>query len=158
MSSYSELLKDPRWQRKRLLVLERDGFACTECGDNKSELQVHHRYYAKDRDPWEYEDFALATLCDPCHERAEQLRLLLVKSAGLLDFEKSMRVVGYAEGLVASERIEKDTKIVFRGVLHLVGFCDAMCIDADAALACFSRDGEASAWELQRVGTKRSAA
>ncbi len=155
--SYADLLHDPRWQRKRLQVLDRDGWKCTECGEHESELQVHHRYYAKDRKPWEYEGTALVTLCDPCHERAEQLRLLLVRSAGPLDFEKTMRVVGYAEGLVASASIAVDVKIAFRGPFHLFGFCEAMGTDPEVALGCFSADGTASLRALQGA-KKRSAA
>ena len=43
--SYKKLLKDPRWQKKRLKVLERAGWACEECGDTKTELHVHHTFY-----------------------------------------------------------------------------------------------------------------
>lgn len=42
---YSEKLKDPRWQKKRLEILNRDEFACRFCGDNKSTLNVHHISY-----------------------------------------------------------------------------------------------------------------
>ena len=42
--SYKKLLKDPRWQKKRLKVLERAGWACEECGDTKTELHVHHTF------------------------------------------------------------------------------------------------------------------
>jgi hypothetical protein len=31
-------------------------------------LQVHHKYYIKDRLPWEYNDDALITLCQICHQ------------------------------------------------------------------------------------------
>lgn len=67
-SSYYDLLKDPRWQRKRLEVLERDAFTCTCCGDQEKELHVHHRYYVQNRSPWAYPNFALVTLCIACHE------------------------------------------------------------------------------------------
>ncbi len=66
--TYSEKLKDPRWQRLRLEVLNRDNFTCRYCGDTKSTLHVHHLYYSKGVEPWEYDDFALMTLCETCHE------------------------------------------------------------------------------------------
>jgi hypothetical protein len=65
--SYSEKLKDPRWQKKRLEILQRDGFNCCICGDENSTLHVHHRYYINGRDPWDYDDNILTTLCDGCH-------------------------------------------------------------------------------------------
>ena len=67
-TSYSEKLRDPRWQKKRLCVMQRDGFACRDCGDEKSTLQVHHCYYEKGG-PWMTRDIFLLTLCSPCHER-----------------------------------------------------------------------------------------
>lgn len=65
--AYSDLLRDPRWQQKRLRIFERDGWQCRRCGDSSSELQVDHRYYVRGKKPWEYEDDALQTLCAPCH-------------------------------------------------------------------------------------------
>jgi len=67
-TSYSEKLRDPRWQKKRLCVMQRDGFACRDCGDEKSTLQVHHCRYEKGY-PWEIENQFLLTLCESCHER-----------------------------------------------------------------------------------------
>lgn len=67
--TYAELLKDPRWQRVRLRVFERDGWACQECGDTKTTLNVHHRQYRRGLKPWEYNDGELVTLCRPCHYR-----------------------------------------------------------------------------------------
>ena len=64
---YSDLLKDPRWQKKRLEILERDQWQCVACWDNKTTLNVHHIDYVKRKKPWEYEDDELVTLCDDCH-------------------------------------------------------------------------------------------
>lgn len=66
--TYAEQLKDPRWQKKRLEVLEHHEFMCMECGDTKSTLHVHHRYYVSGRLAWEYPDFCYQTLCEGCHD------------------------------------------------------------------------------------------
>jgi len=63
---YSEKLRDPRWQRKRLEVMERDKFTCLACGDRESTLNVHHLQYHGE--PWEAEMDELETLCETCHE------------------------------------------------------------------------------------------
>jgi hypothetical protein len=65
--SYGDKLRDPKWQRVRLSVMERDGFACRDCGDDKSQLHVHHCFYEKG-DPWETGAEFLLTLCESCHE------------------------------------------------------------------------------------------
>jgi hypothetical protein len=39
--SYADLLKDPRWQKKRLEVLESNGWACEACGSATKTLHVH---------------------------------------------------------------------------------------------------------------------
>lgn len=67
-TTYSEKLKDPRWQKKRLEILQRDNFICCSCGDDGSTLHVHHIWYEKNKDPWEYENDYLLTLCESCHE------------------------------------------------------------------------------------------
>jgi hypothetical protein len=69
--TYAEKLKDPRWQRKRLEILERDKFTCRFCRSTEKTLHVHHRIYLKGRQPWDYEDHVFATLCEDCHEESE---------------------------------------------------------------------------------------
>lgn len=65
--TYSEKLKDPRWQKKRLEILNRDNFTCIYCGDNKSTLHVHHLMYLGDN-PWETPNECLDTTCKDCHD------------------------------------------------------------------------------------------
>lgn len=69
--TYSEKLKDPRWQKKRLEILERDNFTCTECGDKESPLHVHHKIYIFGNEPWDYKDENFITLCELCHDQEE---------------------------------------------------------------------------------------
>ena len=70
--TYSEKLKDPRWQKKRLKILERDEFTCQSCFDSESTLHVHHRYYIRGAEPWGYPNEALQTLCESCHEEERE--------------------------------------------------------------------------------------
>lgn len=72
--TYSEKLRDPRWQKMRLKIMERDGFQCQHCGSKEGTLNVHHRFYRKGASPWDYEDSALVTLCEDCHTMAEKER------------------------------------------------------------------------------------
>lgn len=64
---YWQKLRDPRWQRKRLEIMDRDKFECQLCGDNESTLNVHHKFYLRGLDPWDYPNVALVTLCEGCH-------------------------------------------------------------------------------------------
>lgn len=66
--NYSELLKDPRWQKKRLKILERDKWTCQVCEEKTKTLHVHHLRYNKNPNPWEIDDNFLITLCVDCHE------------------------------------------------------------------------------------------
>lgn len=66
--TYSEKLKDPKWQRKRLEIMERDTFQCQICWNKEETLTVHHKSYIKGRDPWDYDDEYLITLCEDCHQ------------------------------------------------------------------------------------------
>lgn len=69
--AYLEDLKDPRWQRKRLEIFDRDDWACRACGAKDKPLTVHHSCYLPRKKPWEYEDAYLFTLCDDCHNEAD---------------------------------------------------------------------------------------
>ena len=72
---YYDLLKDERWQEKRRGILQRDGFKCVMCGDEKKMLEVHHGYYNpwKKKEPWDYEDDTLSSLCRECHDERQKL-------------------------------------------------------------------------------------
>lgn len=73
MIPYSEQLKDPRWQKKRLEILEASGWRCEDCGAQDKTLHVHHCHYLKGKEPWEYSRDLLMTLCDQCHEQRASL-------------------------------------------------------------------------------------
>jgi len=72
--TYAEKLKDPRWQRKRLQIMERDKFTCRFCRSKDKTLNVHHKIYTKGKSPWEYEDYVFVTLCEDCHKWAEMVK------------------------------------------------------------------------------------
>lgn len=70
--SYSSELKDPRWQKKRLEIYQRDNWTCQMCGNGLYDgvpLNVHHKVYHKDCLPWEYQDKELITICEKCHAK-----------------------------------------------------------------------------------------
>ena len=46
---YIDKLKNPKWQKKRLEILNRDEFKCCYCNDTETELQIHHLKYTKFR-------------------------------------------------------------------------------------------------------------
>lgn len=66
--TYKEKLKDPKWQKKRLHILDDRDWKCERCSNDEKTLHVHHRIYLKGVDPWEYEDEVFTVLCEDCHE------------------------------------------------------------------------------------------
>lgn len=67
-AEYGAKLRDPRWQKMRLEVMQRDAFTCQDCGDATRTLNVHHKFYRPAADPWDYPVASLVTLCEDCHE------------------------------------------------------------------------------------------
>lgn len=101
MNWYQKKLTDPRWQKRRLEVLNAADFACSNCGDDKTSLHVHHAIYFKGLDPWEYADEHLVCLCAPCHseqtEASKKLKVLLAANPYLVP-----SIVGLVEGFLAA--------------------------------------------------------
>lgn len=75
--TYKEKLLDPRWQKKRLEVLQRDEFTCQQCGDKEETLHIHHFCYPKSRNPWDSDELDLITYCASCHTLEEYLKTTL---------------------------------------------------------------------------------
>lgn len=67
-NTYHQKLLSPKWQKKRLEILNRDKWACQICGDDENTLHVHHRVYKPGCEPWEYDAKLLVTLCSSCHQ------------------------------------------------------------------------------------------
>jgi hypothetical protein len=65
--TYKEKLLDPRWQKRRLQLMEKDNFTCQWCGEKEKTLHIHHYCYRQSRNPWESEDHEMTTLCCDCH-------------------------------------------------------------------------------------------
>lgn len=70
-NQYAEKLKDPRWQKKRLEINNRDNWTCQKCKSSTEQLQVHHRHYIPGREPWDYPNELLVCLCWKCHKEEE---------------------------------------------------------------------------------------
>jgi len=70
--SYTDKLKDPKWQRRRLEIMERDGWRCQICGELDISLTVHHIRYLTPN-PWEAEGRDLITYCEFCNAMAHTM-------------------------------------------------------------------------------------
>lgn len=66
---YYEYLQSESWQRKRLIVLERDEYLCQGCRQARA-TQVHHLTYAHLFDELLFE---LTSVCDPCRRKCHAL-------------------------------------------------------------------------------------
>lgn len=84
MSTYSEKLKNPKWQKKRLEILQRDNFKCSKCADTETELQIHHLKYTGN--PWDAPNENLITVCKHCHFILEDAK------------EKHFEIIGIEDG------------------------------------------------------------
>ena len=72
--NYSEQIKHPKWQKKRLEIMKRDRFTCKLCGDKETQLHIHHKEYINGNDPWDYDNKLLITLCEDCHTEIENIK------------------------------------------------------------------------------------
>jgi len=97
-SSYSSKLRDARWQRKRLEIMQRDEFTCKSCGasdkDEGTTLNVHHAYYEKNKNPWEYPEESLTTMCEECHEARHFMNRCVTIALAKIDISYAQRIAG----------------------------------------------------------------
>ena len=114
--TYTEKLKDPRWQKKRLEIFKRDNWKCRGCRESNSTLHVHHFYYIKGNDPWEYPNKHLVTICKDCHDFYHEQMITLQMAFAELDFSG---LIGHIlntnkEGFVAyyQKEIDKENGVI----------------------------------------------
>jgi hypothetical protein len=133
---YRKLLLHPNWQKKRLEILERDGFACRECGDVESTLHVHHQYYKKDAPPWDYPDESLLTLCEACHEFEHQSAARISRDL-IVHLRSAQLRLGEIELLIHSISVmPSDTRMaVMRSALDVIHRCGIQSAPHDEFVA-----------------------
>ena len=115
VKTYTEKLKDPRWQKMRLEVLEEAAFSCDQCGDEATELHVHHGYYRKGANPWDYERSTLRCLCKVCHKAEEERRAKLARILGEFCGDDVDFLIGFVTGLAGTRgcdiSVDLDTRM-----------------------------------------------
>lgn len=104
MSNYSEKLRSPKWQKKRLEILSRDNFTCQYCKDAETELHIHHLEYSGE--PWQVENDKLITLCKNCHEIestcGKVLNVKKVNGLKIYEIPDSFFILDYKTGLLTT--------------------------------------------------------
>jgi hypothetical protein len=100
---YSEQYKDPRWQKKRLEIMQRSNYSCEWCGNTKKQLSIHHGYYKPKTAVWEYDNSTLHCLCQSCHEFAGELLGAVHYFLAASTYKQLQQIVGYTVGVVAPE-------------------------------------------------------
>ena len=81
---YFEKLKDPRWQKTRLKIFDRDTWKCRICDNSEETLHCHHLKYDYSVEPWDIATNSLLTVCNNCHKFIHDVKIIFK-----LDKEKS---------------------------------------------------------------------
>lgn len=170
--SYSEQLKHPNWQRKRLEVLERAKFRCEVCNADDKTLHVHHKQYFKGRMAWEYDADGLVALCEPCHaqthEAEEDLKEVLASLAtdGPRNINDARALVaGWTRGhedvpcafrLASTAPVAAVAGMIARQLCEVVGWSDGGLAELMTFGECLQDDGFVAAMRetMREVGNR----
>jgi 5-methylcytosine-specific restriction endonuclease McrA len=121
--TYQEQIKHPKWQKRRLEILERDLYTCQHCNNKEKTLHVHHFYYEKILKIWEYPDDALITYCNVCHDewhkiKSEIDKRLRIDPEGLSEINKLVRMTSW----LVNDKQKEITDIV----KSILNFCEIL--------------------------------
>jgi hypothetical protein len=118
--TYAEKLKDPRWQKKRLEILDRDHFTCQCCTDKTKTLCVHHKSYTGE--PWEVENSELITYCIDCHSLIEYIK-------EMDDYNEIKKIVKkeLSGAILYIVYVNKDTILLFAIQYGVVSYRITLC-------------------------------
>ncbi len=125
--------KDPRWQKKRLEKMQSAKFRCESCESEDKTLNVHHKSYKKNHNPWEYDKWELECLCEDCHAEKHKIKDRLADA--LHEFKVSVdcserpeeELLGFLNGRMS------DGQMRFEPISYdyLRGYCMAHTLDVD---------------------------
>lgn len=109
--TYAEQLRHPKWQRRRLEMLQAANFTCAECSGTESTLHVHHKRYFKGRMAWEYTDTELQVLCEECHQAAHDLQEGIGRALNLIPAAEALSLLcGFLDGGGDGESTDQATE------------------------------------------------
>lgn len=150
-SEWYDLLKHPKWQKKRLEILESANFECDDCGSQEKTLHVHHTYYEYGKKPWEYDNLSLKCLCEDCHKRHHELLDALTKKVKELDYADQEVIYGYvcATELHSLPMIKLDVK----SYEFAQGVADCWGVKPENVIAEL-KDGQIDGWNLDLLRKK----
>lgn len=123
--NYAQKLQDPRWQRVRLEVLDREDFTCEWCQATNKTLHVHHGYYQKGLEPWEYNTNTLHCLCEDCHPEVQALTTEAHHLFASLSHASFDTVLGFLRYRAAECREDEAARIVVENAEVLDGLSRA---------------------------------
>ena len=150
-TTYAELLKDPRWQKKRLKLLSKANFQCDECGDEKSSLHVHHKRYDSGSKPWEYEDLVFIVLCESCHSHRHKLETQIKDLMTIMDCSCLEMAIGYMIGISGDAGFDRHW-LPMEGIF---GLSDAISMHVQDIADNVSKDNFISLKKLRKVRKKK---
>lgn len=150
MSTFWEKYKDPRWQRKRLVVMENANFCCEGCGSDSKTLNVHHKLYRRGHDPWDYSDSELMCLCEACHQSWHWVKENFNVSLQYMDFAAYREVVGYAIG-VSLRSANAEVEVYFKSEEGKRGAARALNISDEKISEVCGPNGVITAGALQAL-------
>ena len=126
--------KDPRWQKKRLERMQTANFRCESCESEDKTLNVHHKSYKKNHNPWEYKDYELECLCEDCHAEKHKIKDRLAtalhefKTDTNLSENPEEELLGFLEGRIHSGM---PFGVIPTSYEYLRGYCTAYLLDVD---------------------------
>lgn len=101
--TYQDQIKSPKWQKKRLSIMENYDFKCANCGSAESQLHVHHLVYKKNKKIWDYENSDLRCYCDKCHKLTHKLTDEILQASAALESCTTIAckyaIMGYIDSL-----------------------------------------------------------
>jgi 5-methylcytosine-specific restriction endonuclease McrA len=157
MPKARSIYQDPRWQKKRLEILNRDRFTCTFCGDNTKPLHVHHRWYESGRKPWEYPNEALVTYCEDCHSQMTAINRSIREKLKMLNDYGLERVLGYLNGIFLQSEEDVVVQVQFRSGEDIGGIADALgpwVVTENAIVSLITPEGTISGRALMQLRAK----
>lgn len=116
-ASYQDMLRDPRWQKRRLEIMSRAGFKCQRCSSDQRTLNVHHKKYRVGALPWEYTDSELECICEDCH-----LEHHILEEIVNADPDQALEEAIEAARILGTQTPNYDTRVsAFRVMAGLIG-------------------------------------